>query len=408
MPHPAAAVARPGAVPSAPGSLAAGLRHPLALLRWLWLTYTTPGRPGRPTSPTELRWIYAAWLGAFLLKMLGSSWDVSWHFRWLRDDLAPPHLLNSAGTAVVIGLVLFHGYTGHGVDRRALRLMQWGIGTFLVAIPIDIVNHRINGLDITSWSPSHALLYLGTAVMLAGAIRGWWLYAAPGRTRDLVALGLWLFFVENVLFPNQHQEYGVLSLRAYAAGRTTAEPQLLDFAAAQGQSPTAFMLPVPSWVHPAWLVCAGLLALVVARRVVGLRWTATVLAGAYLAYRAVVWAALVAIGFPPSVLPFVLLVGAVCVDLAVTYRVPGWAAAPITAAAVYAAGWVQDFAGLLPPWDWTWWSIGLVVVGSTLLWTAVDVIAHTSAFAAWRRPVEPGRTADGVPAGAPADGASPR
>ena len=61
----------------------------------------TPGRPGRPRRETELRWIYTAWLGAFLLKMLGSSWDVSWHFRWLRDDLAPPHLLNSAGTAVV-------------------------------------------------------------------------------------------------------------------------------------------------------------------------------------------------------------------------------------------------------------------------------------------------------------------
>ena len=200
--------------------------------------------------------------------MLGSSWDVSWHFRWLRDDLAPPHLLNSAGTAVVIGLVVFHSYSGYGVDRRALRLMQWGIGMFLIAVPIDIINHRINGLDITSWSPSHGLLYLGTAIMLAGAIRGWWLYAAPGRVRNLVSLGLWLFFVENVLFPNQHQEYGVLSLRDYLDGHTTAEPQLLDFAAAQGQTPTMFMLPVPSWVHPAWLICAGLLALVVARKVV--------------------------------------------------------------------------------------------------------------------------------------------
>ena len=119
--------------------------------------------------------------------MLGSSWDVSWHFRWLRDDLAPPHLLNSAGTVVVVALVLFSGYTGHGVDRRALRLMQAGTATFLLAVPVDLVNHRVNGLDITSWSPSHALLYLGTAIMLAGAIRGWWLHAAPGRLRDLVS-----------------------------------------------------------------------------------------------------------------------------------------------------------------------------------------------------------------------------
>ena len=403
MPRPAAPAPPLRTVPPAPGSLGSGLRHPLALLRWLWAAYGTPGRPGRATTGTELRWIYTAWLGAFLLKMLGSTWDVSWHFRWLRDDLAPPHLLNSAGTAVVVALVVFHSYTGYGVDRRALRLMQWGIGTFLIAVPIDIVNHRINGLDITSWSPSHALLYIGTAIMLAGAIRGWWLYAAPGRVRDLVSLGLWLFFVENVVFPNQHQEYGVLSLRAYEAGATTAEQQLLDFAAAQGQTPTTFMLPVPSWVHPAWLLCAGLLSLLVARRVTGLRWAATTIVAVYLGYRAVMWLGLAAMGFPPSVLPLVLLVGAVCVDLAVTWRLPGWSAAPATAAAVYAAGWLQDAAGLLPPWDFSWESIALVLASFTLLWTAVDLVGRSRAYATWLVPVEPAAAA--VPAGG---GASPR
>ena len=407
MPRPAPA---PPArtVPPAPGSTAAALRHPVALVRWFWPAYVTPGRPGRPTTGEELRWVYAAWLGAFALKMLGSSWDVSWHFKWLRDDLAPPHLLNSAGTAVVVALVVFHSYTGYGVDRRALRLMQWGIGTFLVAVPIDILNHRVNGLDITSWSPSHALLYLGTAIMLAGAIRGWWLYAAPGRVRDLVSLGLWLFFVENAVFPNQHQEYGVLSLRAYEAGATTAEQQLLDFAAAQGQTPTMFMLPVPSWVHPAWLLCAGLLSLLVARRVTGLRWTATTITAVYLAYRAVVWLGLVALDFPPSVLPLALLVGAVCVDLAVTSRLPGWSAAPATAAAVYLAAWVQDAAGLLPPWNWSWESIALVLVAFTALWTAVDGVARSRWLAAWREPVEPGRAAPGTAAtGAVTEGDAP-
>jgi hypothetical protein len=342
----------------------------------------TPGRPGRPTTRTELRWIYTAWLGGFLLKMLGSSWDVSWHFRWLRDDLAPPHLLNSVGTAVVIGLVIFHSYSGYGVDKRALRLMQWGIGMFLIAIPIDIVNHRINGLDITSWSPSHGLLYLGTAIMLAGAIRGWWLYAEPGRVRSLVSLGLWLFFVENVLFPNQHQEYGVLSLRDYLAHHTTAEPQLLDFARSQSQTPTQFMLPVPSWVHPSWLVCAGLLALVVARKVIGLRWTATTIAAAYLAYRSVMWVLLVGLGFPPSVLPFVLLVGAVLVDLAVTYRVPGWAAGPLITGVVYGVAVGQEALGLLPPWNW--WSVLPVAMVFGLLWAGVELLERSPWLDRWK------------------------
>jgi hypothetical protein len=395
VPSPAAPAVDPVAVPSAPGSLRAGVTHPVATLRWLWPAYMTPGRPGRATTETELRWIYTAWLGAFLLKMLGSSWDVSWHFRWLRDDLAPPHLLNSVGTAVVIGLVIFHTYSGYGVDRRALRLMQWGIGMFLIAIPIDILNHRINGLDITSWSPSHALLYLGTAIMLAGALRGWWLYAAPGRIRDLISLGLWLFFVENVLFPNQHQEYGVLSLKAYEAGHTTAEPQLLDFAASQGQTPTMFMLPVPPWVHPAWLICAGLLALLVSRKVVGLRWTATTIAATYLAYRAVMWLGLVAMGFPPSVLPLVLIVGAVLIDVSVTRRIPGWAAGLLVAVAVYAVAAGQEALGLLPPWNW--WSVLPVAVGFSLLWAGLDLLARSAWLTRWKTPSEPAVPVEAAP-----------
>ena len=70
MPHAAPVV--PGrAVPPAPGSASSALRHPVDTLRWLWPAYVTPGRPGRATTQQELRWIYTAWLGAFLLKMLG-------------------------------------------------------------------------------------------------------------------------------------------------------------------------------------------------------------------------------------------------------------------------------------------------------------------------------------------------
>ena len=390
------------AVPAAPGTLRAGLRYPAGTARWFWSAYVTPGAPGRPTTQQELRWLYGAWLVAFALKMVGSSWDVSWHFRWLRDDLAPPHLLNSVGTVVVVALVLLSSYTGYGVDRRALRLMQWGIGLFLVAIPLDIANHRVNGLDITSWSPTHALLYIGTAVMLAGALRGWWLYAEPGRPRVLVALGLWLFSVENVVFPDQHQEYGVLSLSAFRAGHTYAEPSLLDFAASQGQTADQFMLPVPPWVHPAWTVCAGLLALLVARRVVGLRWTATLVAGAYLAYRGVMEGLLVATGFPPSAPPVMLLAGAVVVDLAVTRRVPGWAAGVLATGATALAALLQHAVAVIPPWQWT--ALPLVAVGSAVLWTAVDRLARSAWLARWRLPVEPGA---GVPAPAAGDTPGP-
>jgi hypothetical protein len=221
--------------------------------------------------------------------------------------------------------------------------------------------------------------------MLAGAIRGWWLYAQPGRIRELVSLGLWLFFVENALFPNQHQEYGVLSLRDYFAGHTTAEPQLLDFAAAQGSSPTEFMLPVPSWVHPAWMIGAGLLALLVARKVTGIRWAATTIAATYLAYRGLAWLGLVAMGFPPSVPPVVLLAGALLVDLAVTARVAGWLAGPVVVGVVYGLALGLDQLDLLPPWNW--WSVLPVAVGFAALWVGVDRLARSDWLARWRAPV---------------------
>ncbi len=138
-------------------------RVPRQVVAWglpLW----SRGLPGRPTPPDVFRLIYTAWLVAFALKVLGASWDVSWHFRWLRDDLAPPHLINTVGTMIVVALTIVHWYTGYGVDRAAQRLILWGTGTFLVAIPLDLINHKVNGLDITAWSPSHALLFIGTGV----------------------------------------------------------------------------------------------------------------------------------------------------------------------------------------------------------------------------------------------------
>jgi hypothetical protein len=170
--------------------------------------------------------------------------------------------------------------------------------------------------------------------------------------------------------PVEHQEYGVLSLAAYRDGHTTAEQQLLDFAAGQGSSPTSFMLPVPPWVHPAWLVCVGLLTLVVARKVVGLRWTATLLTATYLGYRAVTW------------------------------RVPGWAAGVPVAAAVFAAAFVQEFVAVIPPWQW---SIAPVVwIGFAVLWGVVGRVGRTRRWARWRAPVALDHRAAAVAGGAPA------
>ncbi|PRX70034.1 hypothetical protein B0I32_101119 [Nonomuraea fuscirosea] len=292
------------------------------------LPYWTRGEAGRETPQDLFRVLYYGWLVAFTLKVLGSAWDVSWHFRWLRDDLAPPHLLNSAGTALVVALVMIHGYTGYGVDKAALRLIQWGTGIFLVAVPLDLINHRVNGLDITSWSPSHIMLYAGTFFMIAGVLRGWFMGAPPGRERTVVLGAFFAFFLENVHFPEQHQEYGILSLGAWDNGVVYAEKILLQFAADQMGRPvdrtmvTGFTLPVPDYLYPVYAVVAGLSVLVAARMLIGRFGAATLVAASYVGFRTLIWPMLTYTGFPPSALPFFLVVGALLVDLAFLVRIP--------------------------------------------------------------------------------------
>jgi hypothetical protein len=366
--------------------------------RKLWHAWVTPGTAPRAMPVPELVTVYRLWLAALLLKMLGAGWDVSWHFRWLRDDLAPPHLLNSAGTAMAVALVAFHSYTGYGVDRRALRLMQVGMGVFLVAIPLDLINHRINGLDITTWSVTHGLLYLGTAVMMTGVIRGWALYGPPGRARWLTLGALWVFFLENVMFVAGQQEYGVVAVMAWDAGRPEAEPSLLQFAADQIGRPVDrvavvhFALPVPAWVYLAWIVAAAMLVLVLARWMIGWRWAATAVTATYLAYRCVMWVLLVGTGFPRSAVPFLLLGGALAVDLMMSRprfsaRL-SWVARPLVgamlvAAAISGAAWLQDVLLIAPPLDYR--SVAGAAGGLAAVWLGLAYLVRTPAFSRWAK-----------------------
>ncbi|GHH64903.1 hypothetical protein GCM10017673_08370 [Streptosporangium violaceochromogenes] len=297
------------------------------VVRWA-LPYWTRGKAGRETPGDLFRVLYLGWLVAFSFKVLGASWDVSWHFKWLRDDLAPPHLLNSVGTAIALALTIVHLYTGYGVDRTAQRLIGWGTAVFLVAVPLDLINHRINGLDITSWSPSHMMLYIGTFLMICGVIRGWFMGAPPGRARTLVLGGLFVFLFENVWFPAQHQEYGVFGIAAWDRGEPEAEPILLQFAADQmGRAVDRpmvvnFALPVPDQVYPLYAAVAAMIVLVAARVMIGRTFAATAVAASYLAYRTLIWPLLAVADFPRSAVPIFLIAGALAVDLAFLVRLP--------------------------------------------------------------------------------------
>ncbi|MBB5806555.1 hypothetical protein F4560_006323 [Saccharothrix ecbatanensis] len=344
--------------------------------------YWERGEPGREAPPALVTALYQLWLVGLLLKLIGSTWDVAWHFKWLRDELAPPHLLNTAGTVIVVGLTLFHTYTGYGADKTSLRLMQAGTGVFLIALPIDLINHRINGLDITSWSGSHALLYLGTAIMLAGAIRGWIKLYPAGRWRLPGLAALWFFFLENMWFPNQHQEYGVLEIASWDRGEPYAEPILLQFAADQigrpvdRESIVQFSLPIPDWVYPVWGLVAAALVLVIARRTLGTKWAATAVAGGYVAFRCLAWPLLAGADFPLSAVPLFLVLVGLAVDAAHLGRVPAPVAAILGSAAVTGLGyggiWAQQALDAAPPILYPSAAVTFVVLA--VLWVLADRI----------------------------------
>jgi len=342
------------------------------------------GMAGRETPDWVLLLAYRMWLIALLFKVLGSSWDMSWHFKWQRDDLAPPHLINTVGTVIVIALVTIHTFTGYGCDRRSLRLMQLGTVVFLVAGPLDVINHRINGLDLTAWSPSHFLLFLGTALMIAGVIDGWQRLAPPGRTKTLILTALWAFFLENTLFPNGQQEYGTLSLSAWLSGKPDAEPSLLRFAAetfygdpsrSVGRDAVEhFALPIPSWVYPMWGIGVAALVLWIAGRSINKPWAATAVAGIYVGYRCLIWPILVGADFPPSIVPLYLIFVGIAVDLA--RRRPVLVPLAVTVLG-YGALWVQGELIAAPPV--AYWTAPITFAGLLLVILSRPAFARLSA-----------------------------
>jgi hypothetical protein len=289
--------------------------------------------------------------------------------------------------------------------------MQIGTGIFVLAGPIDVINHRVNGLDLTAWSPSHLLLYGGTAVMIAGVIRNWY-HSYPSnhgyaRQWHLGLVALWAFMFENMFFPTGQQEYGILEVASWFRGQPYAEPELLQFAARQLGRPVddvaiqSFAMPIAPWVYPVWVIAICVPLLVLARIMVGWRWTASMVVGAYVTYRCLIWPLLTFTIFPPSVVPFWLLVVGVCVDAVFLLRANAYLRAVVGAVVVSVAGygamWLQT-AALSTPTDLAdrtieqqrqafesgeslhmvpvaWTSIWLAGAGLLLTWAGVTLLA---------------------------------
>ncbi len=311
--------------------------------------------------------MYWLWALAFMLKVIGATMDVSWHFMHLRETLGIPHIVNTIGFILATGLTLYQTRKGAFASPWAGGLVWAGLAVFLLAIPADEYYHRLFGLDLTAWSPTHAMLYIGTFFMIAGAFVDY--LRSPGAKPTgkglLLSLLFCFFLMDDVLFPLGQQENGATSLYMLQLGRPWADAQLLAFVSdpfkqAYGGFPLS--------LYPVYLVGGALFVMGIVRHAVPHRWSATMVTAIYLGYRALAWGVLTAINWPAPFVPYFLIGMAVAVDLTARFghQVFRWLAGGLSAALLaYGAALFWPKLAVMPIWpqDSLWLAVVAGIAG---------------------------------------------
>ena len=126
------------------------------------------------------RWAAAALLvGAASLScsLAGLVWDIAWHVDLGRDRrlFTPPHAMTLAGLAgfgfaAVLAIAIASRdrapvprFGGLRVPRAAVPILAMS-ALSVVGFPLDDAWHRVYGIDVTLWSPTH-LLMIGGAIL---------------------------------------------------------------------------------------------------------------------------------------------------------------------------------------------------------------------------------------------------
>ncbi len=297
--------------------------------------------------------VYSLWLLAFGLKLFGAGWDTSWHFKYFFDTFSPPHNINTVGFILACALIVYHwGGTGQaqrwvqrlppavqGFTRRwilaerldnerymdlgSLSIATAGLLLFLIAAPLDQIWHRIFGLDLTTWSPTHLALFAGTELAILGVLMGLYRQNYPeqggpvprGSFASIALLLFGGFLLEAFLFATGQQEYGYIALYALQhpdyvtiQHQTTFPiPALLAQAQAQGGAQALATGQVPTWVYPLYQLLVVCAVLQFTRLLHRRRWTATAVVALYLAYRLLARFLLHSFDFPVSFVPYYLI-----------------------------------------------------------------------------------------------------
>lgn len=248
---------------------------------------------------------YLLWVLAFLLKFIGSAWDASYHFKYLFEEYSIPHIVNTLGFVLGAVLLLQEWRRSHHMERFSRNLITIGYVIFLIGIPLDFTYHIAYGIDLTTWSPTHFIYYIGTAMMIFGVWRGYFLYTReiPPSWKSLHTLFA-MFLLECLMFPNMQQENGAISYHQYIQGKSIASQEILDLIS----NPASQIFGgIPEWVYPIYsILMVALFTILIIRYCRD--YTIPVMATAlYILLRFVGKATFAAVGYPTSYVPITLL-----------------------------------------------------------------------------------------------------
>lgn len=254
-------------------------------------------RPRRAKNEATAKpaWLlFVAAVGALMMPV-GGYWDIAFHMAEGREGLlSPPHLLIYGGilaSMFVVGVALLRrprgtSFVAHWRSDPAAFAAGVAMAVQLSSAPFDELWHTIFGLDVSVWSPPHAVLIFGAiAVCLTLAslsARGAGLSVAIAR---VFALGAALLAVDVFLAES------VYGLPAWHVSQQR-----------------------PAFVFPLLEVLGALLVAVVARRVVELRFSATAAIAMFFALRLSIYPILdiMDVNAPPRFplwLPALLVIG---------------------------------------------------------------------------------------------------
>ena len=256
--------------------------------------------------------LFVAGIIAQIMSLLGSYWDLAWHFDFGRDTFwSPPHFLIYGSTALMAVAFSANFFIArkHHLSRRQKALFIFitlaliGSAIQYLSAPIDELWHRTYGIDVEIMSFPHLML-------IAGGMLG--IFSTIFITRYHIAHERRKYMIERILVPLFAGAFLVSLIFVFAESEFTTLP---------------LWHPVqdrPLWMYPAFsMVFAGVVFITV-RHLSPLPWAATLTFASYLGLRILPIIFNWAVGMKsiPVIPPFlpVLLAIALLADLTVRRR----------------------------------------------------------------------------------------